>query len=303
MKYILLILISSYAMSQDLEKISCDIATHNLEALANFTDSTQEVIEYLDEKSKNKYDYRCDLSSLDSKDEYIIAIDGSNSYTPIEFELSRLNAIKTAEDVSVLSDLRHKNWRLNEVIEKEQNRKSFSPMTQLLLKSETKLNSNQEALYFSHANPHMAFRCIKDIKSKKPIIKIKIIAYSWGGNSAQKVMNKLERKNIEVDSALLIDPVRKGFLATGVIKNITGTKDSSFFKKNSNVKKLTTIYQKSNTNVMAFIAIRGNPAQGADKNINLSQKCSSVIGNFTLSHLSLGFCQETRDEFRDFILN
>lgn len=208
MKYILLILISSYSMSQDFQKISCDIATHSNEKLVGFTEDTQEVIEYLEKKSKNKYDYRCDLSSIDSTDEYIIAIDGANSYTPVEFELARLSAIKTSENKTLLSDLDFTNSELSKLVLKEQKRKSFSPMTQLLLNSKTKLNSNQESLYFSHANPQMAYKCIKEIKDKKPDIRLKIMAYSWGGNSAQKVMNKLESENIIIDSVLLIDPVR-----------------------------------------------------------------------------------------------
>ena len=312
MKYILLIFISTYAISQDFQKISCGIATHKLDQLIDFTENTQEVIKYLDEKSRNRYDYRCDLSAIESTDEYIIAIDGANSYTPIEFELSRLNSIKASKDEKLFDKLDFKNKALSKLISKEQDKKSFSPMTQLLLNSKTKLKAKQESLYFSHANPNMAYRCIKEIKEKKPNIKIKIMAYSWGGNSAQKVINKLERDQVNIESVLLIDPVRKGFLGTGVIKNITGTKDSGFFKKNSNVKKLTSVYQKTNTKALAFIAIRGNPVDGADRNIDLTQKCTmpmvfnpetKKLEKPTLGHLSLGFCQETRNEFRNFVLN
>lgn len=100
---------------------------------------------------------------------------------------------------------------------------------------------------------------------------VKIMGYSYGGNTAQKLSKEIDtNKNIEIKAVFTIDPVRKG---PGVLKNLlTKANANRFFTKSKNVEAYFNIYQKSNKNGLGLSGIKGNKINGTNsKNIKIDR--------------------------------
>lgn len=178
-------------------------------------------------------------------------------------------------------------------------KKSGSYTIRFLIKNDF-VKDMQQLIYLSHKDLRFAKRCI----SKNKLKSIKIIANSWGGDTAHKFSKHLNKKNIFIKSSFFIDPVRKGFLSTGALKNIFTKKNSSFFYKTSNTNKLYNFYQKSDDGSLGLVKVHGNSIKSADKNINLSKNCLNESAEFTftnINHKSAILCPVVLENFKQFL--
>lgn len=298
MKYFIITLFSLSLLAQDYDKLSCYASSQNEDTFSKLLANYENLTSYLDSKSKAHFKYRCDLSGIKNKTEYIISIDGANGFSPIDFELMRLSTnANNFKATSLIGLQKEKSNSKNDIFKKiySENFKAYSPMSALLKEQFKRSKNHQDFLYFSHVHLGKVARCIKKIKSTNPKIKIKLLGYSWGGNTVQKLMYKFKRQKIKIDSVLLIDPVRKGFMAIGSLTNLFSLRNSNFFEKTNNVGKLYGVYQKTDTEALKVLPIRGNIVQKADKSINLSETCDGV------NHLNLNKCPSLIKLYQKFL--
>ena len=293
----LLILFTAMLQAQTYEELSCYASSNKKSELLELVEDATNLNNYLKSKISTNFDRRCDISGIENKKEYIIVFDGANTFAPVDFELNRLQMALMQKDVNnnIEKYAGKTGLKVDEQRDKEIYKKAVSPLRSLIQTYPELARSHQDFIYFSHTHLSRGARCIKKIKEHNPNVKVKLLAYSWGGNTAQKIMNKLNRQGVTIDSVFLMDPVRKGFAALGTLKNLTGVKNSKFFKKTSNVNKLYTVYQKTDDKSLRIASIRGNPAEGADKNINLSIKCSGA------DHLFFDSCDQTLEIYKLFL--
>jgi hypothetical protein len=143
-------------------------------------------------------------------------------------------------------------------------------------------------LYYSHTHLKHSMRCLTGLINQSrneniDLPPIKIMGYSWGGNTAMKFVKKLNKKfpDTKIAKVFTVDPVRKGL---GVLKNLFGSKDSKYFEKESNTGEHYNIFQKTDTSSM-LVGIKGNVVKGADKNINYISILSEFVASY--GHVAL----------------
>ena len=157
-------------------------------------------------------------------------------------------------------------------------------------------------IYLPHNKLKDAKNCIHKLKLKNR--KLKIISLSWGGDTAQRFIKYLKRNLIEVDAAFFIDPVRKGFLSVGALRNIFTRSNSPFFYKSSNLKRMYNFYQKTDDGSLGITKVRGNSIPSSDINVNLSTNCLSETAKipFTrVNHKSAIRCPVVLNRFKEFL--
>ncbi len=249
-------------------------------------------------KNKSQMD-QCQLIKNDKEDIFFI-FEGGGVYSK---ELYDLHTLKedifegfSYEDYTLLSPL-FKNFEQT-IFEKK---KSGSYTIRFLAKNNF-FNSYKNLIYLPHNKLKTAKRCIQKLNLKNR--KLKIISLSWGGDTAQRFIKYLRRNRIEVDSVFFIDPVRKGFLSAGTLRNIFTRSNSPFFYKSSNVKRMYNFYQKTDDGSLGITKIRGNSIPSSDINVNLSTNCLSETAKIPfarVNHKSAIRCPVVLNRFVEFL--
>ncbi len=284
------------------------------------TQDFDRVIETIQENSDQNAKMKCPTNNeLKSKKEIIFAFDGAMAYYPLNFELNKFfnhNKNVTEKEKREKKDDIFREVYNSKQYRMEKKKKAPSPLRSLLFLSlKEPIPSSKEILYYSYHHLGKAYQCMKSIHKNNPTIEFKLIGYSWGGDAVQRMIKKMEKDDIHVKSAMTIDPVRKGLLGFGALKNIFTRKNSKFFKKNHHVERYYNLYQKTDSKTLPLIKIFGNSVNEADVNINLSDECffsqKRFEGDFSnllelperATHINLEYCTNVREVYRVFLFD
>ncbi len=223
----------------------------------------------------------------------IFVFEGGGVYSPRFFN------IVSREDKVIYPDESFKRFFDSYALSLFELKKSNSS-TLRFLREQKAFDKDREYFYFSNSDLKAALQCHKDLIGKN----IKVIATSWGSNGAHRFIRSLNARNEPIKAVIFFDPVRKGFLAFGALRNILTMSNSRFYKKLQNTELFINHYQKSDDGSLGVAKVRGNSIPSADINLNLSVNCISKeehIPFVRINHKNIFNCPTLKENFKQFL--
>ena len=288
---------------------SCDQT--NLIDLSELEDITPVMIEVLkqqiDEVKRPKPPRCPSLDEIKNQKQIVFNFEGTGGYAPKGFYMDQFI---TRSELSGKWELKEAcksigvEEKCKELLEEDISETVLAlPLSRKLMIPFHKDERNT-LLYYSHTHLKHSMRCLTGLidQSRNENIDlppIKIMGYSWGGNTAMKFAKKLNKKYPDTKIAKLftVDPVRKGL---GVLRNLLGSKNSKFFKKESNTNKHYNIYQKTDKTSM-LVGIKGNSVKGVDEEINYVSTTSEHSASY--AHIDVPESKEAKSLMQSFMDN
>jgi hypothetical protein len=206
--------------------------------------------------------------------ELLIVVEGANGYSPRREKIIRSinEQVKCHQYYSTMSNVffysRLMTADLYDVfheVEKLTKRSgSTGALSFLLAENVLTIDDNRTWVYFAQSHGKKIQACIN--KHEQAIrdgeVKLKFLSYSWGAGTSYKIIRDLEKRGIEVNSVLSVDPVIKD---KRVLGNVLGSGEHEYFEKPSNVIHWDNVYQtQSHNGFLGAIKVRGSKVLGAN---------------------------------------
>jgi len=303
------ILISFLFIFSMSKSYSCELSeVADLSELENITPVMIEILKQQMDEVKRPKPPRCpSFEEIKNQKQIVFNFEGTGGYSPKGFFLDQFIArseLKGKWELKETCKLLKVEKKCNEITDDDLNETIIAfPLSRELMIPFHKDEQNT-LLYYSHKHMKDSMRCLSGLidQSKKnglSLPPIKVMGYSWGGNTAMKFVKKLNDKypNTKIDKVFTVDPVRKGLRVVG---NLLGSKSSKFFKKESNTNKHYNIYQKTDKTSM-LVGIKGNSVKGVDEEINYVSTTSEHSASY--AHIDVPESKEAKSLMQSFMDN